>query len=87
MVFFYFQIGVITIEAGYKQAPLVFNSVCGKTIYSINWAGSYILVVCNDRIAVYEDNANNRGKWGNINYILHNVTSVQCTQNSFELQH
>ncbi|XP_073844710.1 gem nuclear organelle associated protein rigor mortis [Musca autumnalis] len=67
------RIGIISIEGGHKQAPFTFNSVCGKTIYSINWQDTYLFVVCNDRIAVYEDNPNKKDA-----YIIPDITHVSA---------
>ncbi|XP_075165402.1 gem nuclear organelle associated protein rigor mortis [Haematobia irritans] len=67
------RIGIINIEGGHKQQPLALNSVCGKTIYSINWQERYIFVVCNERIAVYEDNPNNKDA-----YIIPDITCVSA---------
>ncbi|XP_061397386.1 protein rigor mortis [Musca vetustissima] len=67
------RIGILSIEAGHKQTPFTFNSVCGKTIYSISWWDKYLFVVCNDRIAVYEDNPNKKDA-----YIIPNINHVSA---------
>ncbi|XP_013115871.2 protein rigor mortis [Stomoxys calcitrans] len=67
------RIGVISVEGGHKQPPLIFNSVCGKTIYSICWQDRHLYVVCNDCIAVYEDNPNKKDA-----YVIPDISMVSA---------
>lgn len=46
---------------GSSKQPITFNSLCGKPIYSISWQDKFLYVVCNERIAVYEDDPNKKG--------------------------
>ncbi|XP_023295717.2 protein rigor mortis [Lucilia cuprina] len=66
------RIGILNIEGSNKQ-PFTYNSICGKPIYSISWQDKFLYVVCNDRIAVYEDDANKRDP-----YVIPDIDSVAC---------
>ncbi|KAM7341864.1 gem nuclear organelle associated protein rigor mortis [Cochliomyia hominivorax] len=66
------RIGIINIEGSNKQ-PFTYNSICGKPIYSICWQDKYLYVVCNDLIAVYEDNPNTRDP-----YVIPEINGVAC---------
>ncbi|XP_065367318.1 protein rigor mortis [Calliphora vicina] len=66
------RIGIINIEASNKQ-PFTYNSICGKPIYSISWQDKFLYVVCNERIAVYEDDPNKKDP-----YVIPEIDSVAC---------
>ncbi|XP_055836435.1 protein rigor mortis [Episyrphus balteatus] len=43
-----------------KMAPFLYHPVSGKPIYSIDWKNHYIYVCCNEKVALYHDNMQNK---------------------------
>lgn len=54
--------GIVNMELNNKLTPITFNPICGKPIYSLFWHENDLLMVCNERIAVYEDANPRKGK-------------------------
>ncbi|KAL9912557.1 protein rigor mortis [Glossina fuscipes] len=54
------RVGVLNVESSGKQQTTIFNPIYGKPIYSICWLEKHIFVVCNERIAIYDDESPSR---------------------------
>ncbi|XP_011186322.2 protein rigor mortis [Zeugodacus cucurbitae] len=63
------RVGVINVESG--KPTTTFHPFCGKPIYSIDWQGDHIFVVCNDILAVYETNSEQKDA-----HIIREVKSI-----------
>ncbi|XP_055917595.1 protein rigor mortis [Eupeodes corollae] len=53
------RVGIFNTENP-KMSPFLFHPVCGKPIYSIDWQNQYIYVCCNEKVALYNDNMQNK---------------------------
>ncbi|XP_054737562.1 protein rigor mortis [Anastrepha obliqua] len=63
------RVGIIYVEAA--KPTMTFNSFCGKPIYSIDWQGDHIFVVCNEILAIYDESLENKDA-----HIIREVQSV-----------
>ncbi|XP_067631109.1 protein rigor mortis [Eurosta solidaginis] len=64
------RVGVINVESPSKPT-ITFKPFCGKPIYSIDWQDEHIFVVCNDILAVYNENMDNKDA-----HVIREVQSV-----------